>query len=119
MNEQVKEIVKEFKGKLIDIIHDSIVKKYLEDNNNQFPNFEEEEEIVIEPTDSLKGVKVKVEVHDTYLENYDRIYEFHKITALKVALDDTVFVELEGYEDDEFELAELSLDDIVTIAMNF
>ena len=96
-----------------------LVDKYLEENDNQFPDFAEEEEIVIEPTDSLKGVKVKVEVDNTYLDIEERIFEYHEITALKVALDDTVFVELEGYEDDEFELAELSLDDIVAIAMNF
>lgn len=113
---ETKELVREFLQELTRRIKEKIVSKYLEENDGINPDFSQDEEYVIEPYGELEGISVSIAVDNSYLDVEETIVEQHKITALKVSLDETVFLEIDGYGNDEFYLAELSADDIIKIA---
>lgn len=79
--------------------------------NGQEPNFEEEEEYVLD----IEGLTIKVEVDNSYLDVEDTIMENRSITEIHLTLDGNVF--LIAYEDDtEIEWKDLSTDEIAGLA---
>ena len=79
--------------------------------NGQEPNFEEDEEYVLD----VEGLTIKVEVDDSYLDVEDTIMENRTITEVRVSLDGNIF--LVAYEDDtEIEWKDISTDELVGLA---
>ena len=79
--------------------------------NGQEPNFEEDEEYVLD----IEGLTIKVEVDNSYLDVEDTTIEDRTITEVHVSLDGNVF--LVGYEDDtEIEWKDISTDELVGLA---
>ena len=79
--------------------------------NGQEPNFEEDEEYVLD----IEGLTIKVEVDNSYLDVEDTIMENRSITEIHLTLDGNVF--LIAYEDDtEIEWKDLFTDEIAGLA---
>ena len=79
--------------------------------NGQEPNFEEDEEYVVD----IEGLTIKVEVDDSYLDVEETTMENRTITEVRVSLDGNVF--LVGYGDDtEIEWKDISTDELVGLA---
>ena len=79
--------------------------------NGQEPNFEEDEEYVLD----VEGLTIKVEVDNSYLDVEETIMENRTITEVHVSLDGNIF--LVAYEDDtEIEWTEISTDELVGLA---
>ena len=79
--------------------------------NGQEPNFEEDEEYVLD----IEGLTIKVEADNSYLDVEDTIMENRTITEVHVSLDGNVF--LVPYEDDtEIEWKDISTDELVGLA---
>ena len=79
--------------------------------NGQEPNFEEDEEYVLD----IEGLTIKVEVYNSYLDVEDTTIEDRTITEVHISLDGNVF--LVGYEDDtEIEWKDISTDELVGLA---
>lgn len=79
--------------------------------NGQEPNFEEDEEYVLD----VEGLTVKVEVDNSYLDVEETIMENRTITEVHVSLDGNIF--LVAYEDDtEIEWEDISTDELVGLA---
>ena len=74
--------------------------------NGQEPNFEEDEEYVLD---------IEVEVDNSYLDVEDTIMENRTITEIHVSLDGNIF--LVAYEDDtEIEWKDISTDELAGLA---
>ena len=79
--------------------------------NGQEPNFEEDEEYVLD----IEGLTIKVEVYNSYLDVEDTTMENRTITEVRVSLDGNIF--LVAYEDDtEIEWKDISTDELVGLA---
>ena len=79
--------------------------------NGQEPNFEEDEEYVLD----IEGLTIKVEVYNSYLDVEDTIMENRTITEIHVSLDGNIF--LVAYEDDtEIECKDISTDELAGLA---
>lgn len=79
--------------------------------NGQEPNFEEDEEYVLD----VEGLTIKVEVDNSYLDVEETTMENRTITEVHVSLDGNVF--LVAYEDDtEIEWKDISTDELVGLA---
>ena len=79
--------------------------------NGQEPNFEEDEEYVLD----IEGLTIKVEVYNSYLDVEDTIMENRTITEIHVSLDGNIF--LVAYEDDtEIEWKDISTDELAVLA---
>ena len=104
------DIIKVAREKLVDFIVFEVRNIYLL-LNGQEPNFEEDEEYVLD----IEGFTIKVEVDNSYLDVEDTIMENRTITEVRVSLDGNVF--LVAYEDDtEIEWKEISTDELVGLA---
>ena len=78
--------------------------------NGQEPNFEEDEEYVVD----IEGLTIKVAVDKSYKVE-DTIMENRTITEVRVSLDGNVF--LVAYEDDtEIEWKDISTDELAGLA---
>ena len=79
--------------------------------NGQEPNFEEDEEYVLD----VEGLTIKVEVDNSYLDVEESTMENRSITEIHVSLDGNIF--LVAYEDDtEIEWEDISTDELVGLA---
>lgn len=79
--------------------------------NGQEPNFEEDEEYVLD----VEGLTIKVEVDNSYLDVEETIMENRTITEVHVSLDGNIF--LVAYEDDtEINWEDISTDELVGLA---
>ena len=104
------DIINDARKKLVDFIAFEVRNIYLL-LNGQEPNFEEDEEYVLD----IEGFTIKVEVANSYLDVEDTIMENRTITEVRVSLDGNVF--LVAYEDDtEIEWKEISTDELVGLA---
>ena len=104
------DIINVARKKLVDFIAFEVRNIYLL-LNGQEPNFEEDEEYVLD----IEGFTIKVEVDNSYLDVEDTIMENRTITEVRVSLDGNVF--LVAYEDDtEIEWKEISTDELVGLA---
>ena len=104
------DIINVAREKLVDFIVFEVRNIYLL-LNGQEPNFEEDEEYVLD----IEGLTIKVEVDNSYLDVEDTIMENRTITEVHVSLDGNVF--LVGYEDDtEIEWKDISTDELVGLA---
>ena len=104
------DIINDAREKLVDFIAFEVRNIYLL-LNGQEPNFEKDEEYVVD----IEGLTIKVEVDDSYLDVEDTIMENRTITEVRVSLDGNVF--LVPYEDDtEIEWKEISTDELVGLA---
>lgn len=104
------DIINDARKKLVDFIAFEVRNIYLL-LNGQEPNFEEDEEYVVD----IEGLTIKVEVDNSYLDVEDTIMENRTITEVRVSLDGNVF--LVGYGDDtEIEWKEISTDELVGLA---
>ena len=104
------DIINDARKKLVDFIAFEVRNIYLL-LNGQEPNFEEDEEYVLD----IEGFTIKVEVDNSYLDVEDTIMENRTITEVRVSLDGNVF--LVAYEDDtEIEWKEISTDELVGLA---
>lgn len=79
------------------------------------PNFAEEEDWVIDSQDLDKRFRLGISVDNSYLDVEDCIVEFHYLDAIKVVVDDDLYVALEDV-DGEIHWEELTTDELVTIA---
>lgn len=104
------DIINDARKKLVDFIAFEVRSIYLL-LNGQEPNFEEDEEYVLD----IEGLTIKVEVNDSYLDVEDTTMENRTITEVRVSLDGNVF--LVAYEDDtEIEWKDISTDELVGLA---
>ena len=104
------DIINDARKKLVDFIVFEVHNIYLL-LNGQEPNFEEDEEYVLD----IEGLTIKVEVDNSYLDVEDTIMENRTITEVRVSLDGNVF--LVAYEDDtEIEWKDISTDELVGLA---
>ena len=104
------DIINDARKKLVDFIAFEVRSIYLL-LNGQEPNFEEDEEYVLD----VEGLTIKVEVYDSYLDVEETTMENRTITEVRVSLDGNVF--LVAYEDDtEIEWKEISTDELVGLA---
>ena len=103
------DIINVAREKLVDFIVFEVRNIYLL-LNGQEPNFEEDEEYVLE----IEGLTIKVEVDKSYKVE-DTIMENRTITEVRVSLDGNVF--LVAYEDDtEIEWKDISTDELAGLA---
>ena len=104
------DIINDARKKLVDFIVFEVRNIYLL-LNGQEPNFEEDEEYVVD----IEGLTIKVETDNSYLDVEETIMENRTITEVRVSLDGNVF--LVGYGDDtEIEWKEISTDELVGLA---
>ena len=104
------DIINDARKKLVDFIAFEVRSIYLL-LNGQEPNFEEDEEYVVD----IEGLTIKVEVDDSYLDVEETTMENRTITEVRVSLDGNVF--LVGYGDDtEIEWKDISTDELVGLA---
>lgn len=104
------DIINDARKKLVDFIVFEVRNIYLL-LNGQEPNFEKDEEYVVD----IEGLTIKVETDNSYLDVEDTIMENRTITEVRVSLDGNVF--LVPYEDDtEIEWKEISTDELVGLA---
>ena len=104
------DIINDAREKLVDFIAFEVRSIYLL-LNGQEPNFEEDEEYVVD----IEGLTIKVEVDDSYLDVEETTTENRTITEVHVSLDGNVF--LVGYGDDtEIEWKDISTDELVGLA---
>ena len=104
------DIINDARKKLVDFIVFEVRNIYLL-LNGQEPNFEEDEEYVVD----IEGLTIKVEVDDSYLDAEETTMENRTITEVRVSLDGNVF--LVGYGDDtEIEWKDISTDELVGLA---
>ena len=104
------DIINDARKKLVDFIAFEVRNIYLL-LNGQEPNFEEDEEYVLD----IEGLTIKVEADNSYLDVEDTIMENRTITEVRVSLDGNIF--LVAYEDDtEIEWKEISTDELVGLA---
>lgn len=101
--------------KLIFSTKEEIVKiitaKYLADNEGLFPNWEEEEEIVVDDTD-IPTFRISIEVDNTYDES--TCIERQAINEYRVTNDGNLFFVC-GDCDNEIEYTEVSTDELIAI----
>ena len=104
------DIINDARKKLVDFIAFEVRSIYLL-LNGQEPNFEEDEEYVVD----IEGLTIKVEVDDSYLDVEETTMENRTITEVRVSLDGNVF--LVGYGDDtEIEWKDISTDELAGLA---
>ena len=104
------DIINDARKKLVDFIVFEVHNIYLL-LNGQEPNFEEDEEYVVD----IEGLTIKVETDNSYLDVEETTMENRTITEVRVSLDGNVF--LVGYGDDtEIEWKEISTDELVGLA---
>ena len=104
------DIINDAREKLVSFIAFEVRNIYLL-LNGQEPNFEEDEEYVLD----IEGLTIKVEVYNSYLDVEDTTMENRTITEVRVSLDGNVF--LVAYEDDtEIEWKEISTDELAGLA---
>ena len=104
------DIINDARKKLVDFIVFEVRNIYLL-LNGQEPNFEEDEEYVVD----IEGLTIKVETDNSYLDVENTIMENRTITEVRVSLDGNVF--LVGYGDDtEIEWKEISTDELAGLA---
>ena len=104
------DIINDARKKLVDFIAFEVRSIYLL-LNGQEPNFEEDEEYVLD----VEGLTIKVEVYDSYLDVEETTTENRTITEVRVSLDGNVF--LVAYEDDtEIEWKDISTDELAGLA---
>lgn len=79
--------------------------------NGREPNFEEDEEYVVD----VEGLTIKVETDNSYLDVEETTMENRTITEVRVSLDGNVF--LVGYGDDtEINWQDISTDELAALA---
>ena len=104
------DIINDARKKLVDFIVFEVHNIYLL-LNGQEPNFEEDEEYVVD----IEGFTIKVETDNSYLDVEETTMENRTITEVRVSLDGNVF--LVGYGDDtEIEWKEISTDELAGLA---
>ena len=104
------DIINDARKKLVDFIAFEVRSIYLL-LNGQEPNFEEDEEYVVD----IEGLTIKVETDNSYLDVEETTMENRTITEVRVSLDGNVF--LVGYGDDtEIEWKDISTDELAGLA---
>ena len=104
------DIINDARKKLVDFIVFEVHNIYLL-LNGQEPNFEEDEEYVVD----IEGLTIKVETDNSYLDVEETTMENRTITEVRVSLDGNIF--LVAYEDDtEIEWKDISTDELVGLA---
>lgn len=104
------DIINDARKKLVDFIVFEVRNIYLL-LNGQEPNFEEDEEYVVD----IEGLTIKVETDNSYLDVEETTMENRTITEVRVSLDGNIF--LVGYGDDtEIEWKDISTDELVGLA---
>ena len=104
------DIINDARKKLVDFIVFEVRNIYLL-LNGQEPNFEEDEEYVVD----IEGLTIKVETDNSYLDVEETTMENRTITEVRVSLDGNVF--LVGYGDDtEIEWKDISTDELAGLA---
>ena len=104
------DIINDARKKLVDFIAFEVRSIYLL-LNGQEPNFEEDEEYVL----NIEGLTIKVETDNSYLDVEETTMENRTITEVRVSLDGNVF--LVGYGDDtEIEWKDISTDELAGLA---
>lgn len=104
------DIINDARKKLVDFIVFEVRNIYLL-LNGQEPNFEEDEEYVVD----IEGLTIKVETDNSYLDAEETTMENRTITEVRVSLDGNVF--LVGYGDDtEIEWKDISTDELAGLA---
>ena len=104
------DIINDARKKLVDFIIFEVHNIYLL-LNGQEPNFEEDEEYVLD----IEGLTIKVEVDNSYLDVEDTIMENRTITEVRVSLDGNIFLVAYG-DDTEIEWKDISTDELVGLA---
>lgn len=80
--------------------------------NGEEPNFEEDEEYVLD----IEGLTISVEVDNSYLDVEDRIFENKSIAEIHLSLDGNLFLVPYGDDDTEIEWTDLSTDELAGLA---
>ena len=91
-----------------------ITKKYLADNEGLYPNWEDDEEIVVDDSD-FPTFRISIEFDNTYDET--TCIERQAINEYRVTLDGNLFFVCGDYEN-EIEWTEVTTDELVAIYYN-
>ena len=86
-----------------------LIKQYKKGNNGELPNWEDEEEIVVDANEFKREMRIGIEVYNTY--NEDTTIEKQTINEFIVTLDENLFFETE----DTYEWTEITTDELMEI----
>jgi hypothetical protein len=109
--EQITKQLNDIRGMIKECICNTLTDIYRHFNNGNLPNYEEEEEVLVEGSKIKTHLTINVNVHNTYTE--DVLIEKWCIDDYIVTLDyNLMFV----CNDNEIEWTEISTDDLFYIA---
>ena len=98
-----------FRNDIKECITKELIQIYLKEHNGIFPNFNNEEDFIIDNSNILsKQIYVKVECQS------GTFFEMEQINEYVVTLDNNLYVKIGDY-DEEFEWTEINTDDLVSI----
>ena len=101
--------VQEVRTLIKNAICEILIEQYKKGNNGILPNWEDEEEIIIDANEFKREMRIGIEVYNTYDEN--RTIEHQTINEFIVSLDENLFFETE----DTYEWTEVSTDELMEI----
>ena len=107
---QLNELLRTTKNEIVQLI----TKKYLADNEGLYPNWEDDEEIVVDGMD-FPTFRISVDVDNTYDET--ACIERQEINEYRVSNDGNLFFVCGDY-DNEIEWTEVATDELVAIYYN-
>lgn len=86
-----------------------LIKQYKKGNNGELPNWEDEEEVVVDANEFKREIRIGIEVYNTY--NEDTTIEKQTINEFIVSLDENLFFVTE----DTYEWTEITTDELMEI----
>ena len=110
IRKQLNELLTTTKDEIVHLL----VEKYLADNDGVFPNWEDDEEIVVDDAD-FKTFRISVDIDNTYDDT--RMCEKQAINEYRVTNDGNLFFVCGDY-DNEIEWTEVATDELVAIYYN-
>ena len=105
LTKKVNEVRKLIKNAISEIL----IEHYKKRNNGVLPNWEDEEDIIIDANEFKREMSIRIEVFNTY--NEDTIIEKQTINEFIVTLDENLFFKTE----DEYEWTEITTDELMEI----
>lgn len=109
--EQITKQLNDIRGMIKECICNALTDIYRHFNNGNLPNYEEEEEVLVEGSKIKTHLTINVNVHNTYTE--DVLIEKWCIDDYIVTLDNNLMFVC---NDNEIEWTEISTDDLFYIA---
>jgi hypothetical protein len=110
IREQLNALLSATKNEIVHLL----TEKYLADNDGLYPQWDEDEEIVVDGSD-FRTFRISVDMNNTYDDT--RMCEKQEINEYRVTLDGNLFFVCGDY-DNEIEWTEVATDELVAIYYN-